>query len=207
MKMKGLALGMMVSMLCLGAFAQEEKEQKESGFKKENLFTGGNLTLQFGNQTTTLGVSPYFGYSLTKWLDVAASMNFSYTSHRDYQELGDKVRQTVYGPGAFVRIFPLNFLFAQAHFEQNFIKFKYIPADNGSYGPAKESLNAASFLVGGGYAGGRNSGSRSFYYISVLWDVANGENSPYVDNLGRTVPIIRAGYNIALFQGGRRIRD
>jgi hypothetical protein len=208
MKMKGFALLMSVSIFCLSAAAQDEKEQKESGFKKENLFTGGNLTLQFGNQTTTLGLSPYFGYSLTKWLDVAASVNMNYTSQRDYQELGDKVRQTVYGPGAFVRIFPLNFLFLQGHFEQNFIKFKYIPAENGTYGPAKESLNASSFLVGGGYAGGRNSGSRSFYYISVLWDVAKGKNSPYVDNLGRTVPIIRAGYNIALFQGGgRRNRD
>lgn len=189
-------------------FAQDEEVEKVSGFKKENLFTGGNLTLQFGNQTTTLGISPYFGYSLTKWLDVAASINFNYTSQRDNVVLGDKIRQTVYGPGAFVRVFPLRFVFAQGHFEQNFINLKYIPADNSGYTQEKRSLNAQSFLVGGGYAGGRGADSRSFYYISVLWDIANSENSPYVDNQGRTVPIIRAGYNIALFQGGgRRNRD
>lgn len=208
MKMKCLPLVVLMLGLSAATFAQEEDVPKESGFKKENLFTGGNLTLQFGNQTTTLGVSPYFGYSLTKWLDVAASINFSYTSQRDNVVAGDKIRQTLYGPGAFVRIFPLNFLFAQAHFEQNFIKLKYIPADNSGYTQQNESLDASSFLVGGGYAGGRNRDSRSFYYISVLWDVAQKDNSPYVDNQGRGVPIIRAGYNIALFQGGgRRDRD
>lgn len=213
MKIKNLLLVVFISTLTLPVFAQvEEKEKKEGktgGFKKENLFTGGNVTLQFGNITTTLGVSPYFGYSVTNWLDVAASLNFNYTSQRDNVVVGDKIRQTVYGPGAFVRVFPLNFLFAQAHFEQNFIKLKYIPADNSGYTQERQSLNASSFLVGGGYAGGRNSDSRSFYYISVYWDIAKNENSPYLDYQRRTIPIIRAGYNIALFQGysGRRNRD
>jgi hypothetical protein len=30
------------------------------------------------------------------------------------------------------------------------------------------------------------------------------KNSPYVDNFGRSNPIIRAGYNIGLFQGRNR---
>lgn len=48
-------------------FAQSEKEEESGngGFRKDKLFTGGNITLQFGNQVTTLGVSPYFGYSIT----------------------------------------------------------------------------------------------------------------------------------------------
>jgi hypothetical protein len=213
MKLKNLVFAVFATVVSLPAFAQEEprneSDVKESKFKKENLFTGGNLTLQFGNITTTLGVSPYFGYSLTNWLDVAASLNFNYTSQRDNVVVGDKIRQTVYGPGAFVRIFPVNFLFVQGHFEQNFIKLKYIPADNSGYSQEKQSLDASSFLVGGGYAGGRNRDSKSFYYISVFWDVAKNQNSPYLDNQRRTVPIIRAGYNIALFQGysGRRDRD
>ncbi len=214
MKSKILLFAAFATLVCLTATAQEEEKDekitKEGGFKKENLFTGGNLTLQFGNQTTTLGVSPYFGYSITRWLDVAASLNFNYTSQRDFQFLDDRLRQTMYGPGAFVRIFPLNFLFAQAHFEHNFIKLKYIPDNNNNTVPTeKYSLDASSFLVGGGYAGGRNRDSRSFYYISVFWDIAGNENSPYLDNQRRTVPIIRAGYNIALFQGhaARRFRD
>ena len=48
---------------------------------------------------------------------------------------GDKLRQTVYGPGAFVRLFPVNFLFASAQYEYNLIHLKYIPANNGSIEP------------------------------------------------------------------------
>lgn len=203
MKMKNILLLLFCANLYMTANAQNE-EVKNSGFKKENLFTGGNLTLQFGNQTTALGISPYFGYSLTKWLDAAVSINFNYISQRDNSVTGDKIRQTVFGPGAFVRIFPVKFIFVQGHFEENFIKLKYIPATNSGYTQEKQSLTAPSFLVGGGYAGGRNGDSKSYYYISVLWDIAKNVNSPYLDNLGRTVPVIRAGYNIALFQGGGR---
>lgn len=196
MKTKWIFLLCCVAFTGINAYAQDE-EQK-GGFKKENLFTGGSLTLQFGNRITTMGMSPYFGYSVNKFLDVAASLNFNYTSQRDYYYNGDKVRQTVYGPGAFVRLYPVKFLFAQAQYEFNMMKQKYIPG--GGLPNEKYSFDAHSFLVGGGYAGGRGEGSNSFYYFSVMWDIGKNELSPYKDNLQRAVPIFRAGYNIALFQ-------
>lgn len=190
------------------AFSQDDDtDEKETrgGFKKENLFTGGNLNLGFSNVGTVLGISPFFGYSVNKYLDVAISTNFSYTSLRDYEEFGDKIRQTIYGPGAFVRVYPVRFLFAQAQYEFNFINYRYIPARNSvTYTESKESLNASSFLVGGGYAGGHEGTGSSFYYISIMWDISKSPNSPYVDGLNRALPIIRAGYNFALFQGYRR---
>jgi len=184
------------------AQSDKDEESGNGGFRKDKLFTGGNITLQFGNQVTTLGVSPYFGYSITKWLDAAVALNFNYTSQRDNVVFDDKIRQTVYGPGAFIRVFPLRFLFAQAQYEFNFIKLKYIPAPNSGYKKETHSLDAHSLLVGGGYAGGRER-SNSFYYLCVLWDVGQSKNSQYKDSYNRTVPIIRAGYNIALFQGRR----
>ena len=186
---------------------KEESEEKTGGFKKENLFTGGSVTASFFNGATVLGISPYFGYSLNRFVDVAVSMNFSYTSQRDYVEYGDKLRQTVYGPGAFVRLYPVKFLFAQAQYEHNFIRYKYIPASNGSYLPQTETIDANSLLIGGGYTSGREGTGSSFYYVSILWDITKVAESPYVDGLQRPFPIIRAGYNIALFQNrgmGRR---
>ncbi len=201
--MKKLLIMIWVSFFTLNAIAQEKKKSAESGFKKENLFTGGDLTLAFGNSVTTLGASPYFGYSINKFVDVAVSFNFLYTSQRDYFIPGDKVRQTLYGPGSFIRIYPLKFLFAQAQFEHNFIRQKYIPANNSGYSQDIIHFDANSFLVGAGYAGGRDEDNNSFYYFSISWDLLKNENSPYRDNLNRSVPIIRAGYNIALFQGRR----
>lgn len=204
--MKKAFIALLLLAVSYHSIAQDENnsgDEKKGGFKKENLFVGGDITLGFSNLYTTLGASPYFGYSLNKYVDVAASFNFTYTSQRDYIIYGDKVRQTVYGPGAFVRVYPLKFLFAQAQYEHNFIRLKYLPADNSGYLPSTTHIDANSLLVGAGYAGGRSEDNKSFYYISVSWDLLRNSNSPYVDGLGRAIPIIRAGYNIALFQGRR----
>jgi len=191
--------------LSFHSFAQsgEEKTGEKKGFKKEKLFTGGSVTAGFSNYATILGITPQFGYSLTNWADAGITFNLNYTSQRDYQDYGDKLRQTVYGPGAFVRLFPIKFLFASAQYEYNMIHLKYIPASNGNFSPAKTNLNASSLLLGGGYAGGRERGNNTYYFFSISWDVLGDKNSPYIDGPGRSSPIIRAGYNIGLFQGRR----
>ncbi len=205
--MKKLLFGILLLAVSFSSVAQDEDEERKGGFKKENLFVGGDLTLGFSNIYTAIGISPYFGYSLNKYIDVAASFNFNYIAQRDYAEYGDRVRQTIYGPGAFVRVYPFKFAFAQAQFEHNFVKARYIPANNSViYLPSTDRVDANSFLVGAGYAGGRDEDNKSFYYLSISVDLIGDKNSPYVDGAGRRVPIIRAGYNIALFQGGGRRR-
>jgi hypothetical protein len=190
--------------LCLGfvvASATVQAQDEEADDKPDrNLFAGGTMGLGFGNQTTSIGISPYFGKSINKYIDLAVSLNFNYTSQRDFIELNDKVRQTVYGPGVFARIYPVRFLFAHLQYEYNFIKLKYKPAPGSSYAPEKLSFHAGSILVGPGYCYGRESGS-SFYYISVLWDLGKATYSPYLDNYRRAVPIIRAGFHISLNKG------
>ena len=113
-----------------------------------------------------------------------------------------KARQTNIGPGAFVRLFPIDFLYVQAQYEHNFINYKYIPQAGG--GTFKDKFDVNSFLLGAGYSSGRGGGSNTYYYLSVMFDVAQLPNSPYVDSYGRLVPIIRAGFNVGLFQGRQK---
>lgn len=191
--------------LSIHSFAQsnDEKPEEKRGFKKEKLFTGGSVTAQFSTYSTLVGISPQIGYSLTNWADAGLTLNFNYSSQKNFYD--NKIRQTVYGPGAFVRLFPVNFLFASAQYEFNFIHLKYLPADGSS--SYQNNLNASSLLLGAGYAGGRYRGSNTYYYLSIAWDVFGDKNSPYVDGLGNPQPIIRAGYNIGLFQGRVKRRD
>ncbi len=209
------------------AKAQDEKEsgnEMKGGFKKENLFTGGGITVSFSNYNTVLGASPVLGYSITKWLDAGIVFNFNYASQRHltyfiqtdpnnpfigyYQTTDDKLRQTVFGPGAFVRAYPLKFLFAQAQVEHNFINQKVI-YDNGAPSD-KSSLSATSFLVGAGYCNGREGTGSLFYYVSIMFDVAGNKNSPYVEETKaghiNPLPIISAGFQIPLFQGRKNRR-
>ena len=176
-----------------------DEDESKSFLKKENLFTGGSVGAGFGQGTFSLGLGPYFGYSLNKYIDVAASFNYNYVSQRDPNS-SLKVRQSILGPGAFVRLFPINGLFAQAQYEYNFVQLKAIYGVPG-YPNQVEKYKVQSTLIGGGYASGRNGVGSTYYFFSILFDVANNELSPYRDNFGRKNPIIRTGVNIPLFQG------
>ncbi|HEX7846047.1 MAG TPA: hypothetical protein VF476_09635 [Chitinophagaceae bacterium] len=194
---------MLLSLIVAGQ--DEEEDDKKGGFKKENLFTGGSISLAFYNNTFLVGASPVFGYSITNWADLGLVVNYNYTSYRDYNYVtNDKLRQTVYGGGAFLKLYPVRFLFVQAQFEHNFIRQKFIP-EVGITQKYKDDVS--SFLVGGGYTSGRQGrGGQPFFYLAVLFDVSGNKNSPYTDNLGRTIPIVRGGLQVPLFQGGGRER-
>lgn len=199
---KTVGLLLLSTVMFFGAKAQsEEKETKEHGFKKENLFTGGSVGLGFGSGSFSLGLAPYFGYSLNKYVDVAVGLDYEYISQRDYFEGGDKLRQSVIGPFVFTRIYPVKFLFAHAEYRQNFITQKYFPGPNGYYLPFKDTKSVGSFLIGPGFASGRGEDNKTFFYLSVLFDVAKNQYSPYVDSYGRLNPVFQTGVNIALFQG------
>jgi len=215
MKPKVIALLFVASAISLFAKAQDEKEEKEKGFKKENLFTGGSVTASFYSGVTVLGISPLFGYKIAEWIDAGLVFNLNYTGIRDYPYFNDKLKQTVKGVGAFTRLYPVNFLFVQGQFEKNFTTQKYIPAPSSPAYTFKESVNSNSLLIGAGYSQGRQRGSNTFFYVAILIDVLKEEYSPYVEvkrdpNTGyisiRAIPIIRGGVNIGLFEGRNRDR-
>ena len=214
---KSIFIVLCICIAVVSAYAQDEekKEEKEGGFKKENLFTGGSVTLSFFNGQTVLGANPVFGYRLSDWADAGLAFNFVYNGSRDYYEFDDKMKQTLFGPGVFARLYPVKFLFVQGQFEHNFITQKYIPrAGSVIYIRDKSKMDVSSLLLGAGFAQGREPGSNTFYYISLLFDVLKNFNSPYVnvnynpDNPAqqsvRMAPIIRAGINIGLFEGRYR---
>jgi hypothetical protein len=203
MKVKNLLfLVFMIFCSTQALLAQEEETEEKKGFKKEKLFTGGSISLSFSDNSFLIGGNPVFGYSLTRWADLGIVVNYTYTSFRDYQYYNDKLRQSVYGGGVFTRLFPVRFIFAQAQIERNWIRLKYIPAPNSGMLSEVRRESGNSVLVGGGYTTGRDpAGGSTFGYLAVLFDISKNENSPYTDNLGRALPIIRAGIHIPLFQG------
>ena len=206
--MKRLLLaGALACIFAVPSFAQDE-EDEDKGFKKENLFTGGSIMLSFYSGGSMIGGTPIFGYRIANWIDAGIAFNYIYTGQRDYFQFDDKVRQSVFGPGVFTRLYPLNMIFLQGQIEHNFTRVKYIPNDGSPN--QKFKTDATSLLLGGGYASGRDKYSNTFYYFSVLFDVLKDEDSPYTEiridpytgaRAVRMSPIFRAGINVALFQG------
>ena len=159
--MKNVIVLVLACFLSINLFAQEKEMEavnesdEKKGFKMENLFTGGGIQLSFSGSTFIAGASPVLGYSINKWLDAGVVVNFTYYSNRHityyspgtglYYTSDDKLRQTLFGPGAFVKVYPVKFLFLQAQGEINFISQKIIYADN--FPTEKTKYNVHSLLV------------------------------------------------------------
>ncbi len=179
----------------------------KGGFKQENIFVGGSLNLGLGGGQLTLGASPEIGYSITNWLDAGLGLNLIYTSvaaNTYYNPSDTKLRQFNYGGGPFVRLYPVNFLFVQGQFEENWTKIK-VKQDIYTY---KTTVDASSFIAGLGYTQ-RQVGQGS-YYIFVGVDLLKNAYSPYVteNEVGQIVaqPIVRVGYNVYLHPAKQQSR-
>ena len=204
MKMYRLQLILLLMIPATGVFAQDKESDEPHGFQKDHLFSGGSISFGLGSNTFQVGGSPVFGYSVAKWLDAGIVANYNYVSYRDVYQNNDKLRSSTYGGGLFTRIYPLRFLFAQAQFEHNFIRQKYIPGDLGS-GNETSNVEANSLLVGAGLATERYAGDgRPYFYIALLFDVLDNQYSPYLRNDGSILPLLRAGIHVPLFQGKGR---
>lgn len=222
--MKNILMVVLFLNLSVNLFAQETEMEKadndegseKGGFKKENLFTGGGIQLSFSGSSFVAGASPVLGYSINRWIDAGIVVNFTYYTNRhvtyydnytgQYFTSDDKLKQTIFGPGVFLKVYPAKFLFVQAQAEINYTTQKLI-FSNGAP-EEKNKYSAPSLLVGAGYSGGREGIGSFFYHISIMFDVLRDRNSPYVEEISNgkvnVLPIVRAGIQVPLFQGRRR---
>ena len=178
-------------MLFMAKAQEEQKEEKAKGFKKENVFVGGNLGLTFGDYTL-INISPQIGYRFSNLFAAGVGINGQYVGYknRDFNnEVYYKASQGVTGLNVFGRVFPLKSInvFLQAQPEAN-----YVFGKETYYQPTKQEYKldaeiAPSLLLGGGIILG--SGNRGGGMISVMYDVIQHENSPYTNK-----PIYNFGF-------------
>ncbi len=210
--MKTILFLLIASVSSISLFAQQNNStgygELKGGFKQENIFIGGSINLGLGGGQLTLGASPEVGYTFTQWLDAGLGLNFIYTSiaaNTYYNPTSTKVRQFNYGGGPFVRVYPVNFLFLQGQFEENWTRVK-IKDDIYS---AKQTFSAPSFIAGIGYT--QRMVGQGSYYLMIGLDLLNNPHSPYIseNSVGQLIkePIIRGGFNFYLHPAHQARRE
>jgi hypothetical protein len=213
-----LAVSMLIAVL---GFSQEQNNKTSNsdygelkgGFKQENIFLGGSFSLGFGSGQFTIGGSPEIGYSFNKWLDAGLGLNIIYTSLANNtfsNPTDEKVRRLNYGGGPFVRIYPVQFLFVQGQFEQNWTKYtEKGTLSTGEPFTQKYNVTASSLIASIGYTQ-RAIGQGSYYFMIGI-DLLKNENSPYVgygyDGKLYAIPIIKAGFNFYLKPSKQAARE
>ncbi|TDW99179.1 hypothetical protein [Dinghuibacter silviterrae] len=167
----------------------------DNGSFKQHLMVGGGLSLSFYSGEFLIGANPYVGYAFTKWLDAGVAINFQYYSESpEATYTNASYHNTLLGAGLFARVYPISFLFLQVQPERNEIWQKEFVSGQTT---ASLSYGVNSFLVGGGVKLGPPD-SRSWGFISVLFDVGGSSLSPYNGPANNILPILRFGYNIGL---------
>lgn len=172
------------------AFSQDEdsvatkpKPVEKKGFKKENIFVGGNLGVQFGSYTF-VNVSPQVGYHFNKYFEAGAGVNLQYVSQKYEDQFGNdfyKQSNYVFGGNLFARVFPVRPVFIQIQPEYNWInaRLKYY---NSNYPTEKYTAHTPSLLLGLG-------GSFEGVLVSLMYDVLQKPASPY-----STKPFVSIGF-------------
>ncbi len=177
--------------------SQTTLAQPKSRFHKDLLFFGSGLNLGFFNGFI-IGLNPELGYSVTSFMDAGVAINFNYVTQNSSNSAAT-FRQTVFGGGPFLRIWPTDRFFIGSQYEYNTIAFSQ-RLDGAVL--RRTSYSAPSLLVGGGF-GSRFIGQSQFY-TSIMIDVAGDRLSPYVDQFGRQLPVFRTGFSFYFGQSGRR---
>lgn len=173
----------LICLLCLSHLlsAQEtntgDEPNPRKGFQKERLFTGGGATINFGTGVTVLGASPILGYRITdSW---SAGVGVSAMYFRQVFVNGAEFSTFFYGGNAFTRLQLLNVPSIGSVFAQS--EFHVINTD------AYDQLNGRSlgrrnipvWLIGGGLR--QRLGNRMSGLFTILWDVIDDPNSPYIN--------------------------
>jgi hypothetical protein len=101
-----------------------------------------------------IGANPVFGYSLTDYVDAALVINYTYNSIRDFNGIfNNKLRQSTYGGGGLLRIYPMRSIFLQGQLEHNFIRQRSIPVlgpPGNLYSPYTDAFGRSVPLFRGG---------------------------------------------------------
>ncbi|MBS1747541.1 MAG: hypothetical protein JST21_15350 [Bacteroidetes bacterium] len=208
--MKQIIFSTLIFMAATSIKAQSNdySDNKSGGFKKENVFVGGSISLGFGSGSFGVGANPEIGYSVAQWLDAGIAANINYNSQRlyNYGSSGyynaGKASIFNYGAGVFARVYPLPFLFIQAQPEINWISI----SQKDNYGnKIKQTVNAPSLIGALGYS--QRVITQGSYFFMIGLDLINDKNSPYNDGYGHAMPIVRGGFDIYLRPSGKQKRS
>lgn len=178
-------------LLYISAFAQDEAATKIKGFNTNSVFVGTSVNLGLSNNYFNIGLNPEIGYSINKWLDAGFAANLNYYTQNS---ITYKDNNFNYGVGSFLRIWPISFLHLQIQPEYNWISSTRKFSNSNT--TQNYNRNAGSLLAGIGY-GSRQIGSR-FSHFTIMVDLLQELNSPYRDQFGDQLPVLRAGFGIYL---------
>lgn len=179
MNVQRIILSALFLFISLYSYSQPEEEVEPNKVNwKEDIFFGGNISLQFGT-ITYINVSPRIGYRITDEFHAGVGATYIYFSRSDID-----FQDTRWGGSVFSRYFVTPELFAHAELETlqtNYWDDRFSP-------PEFVKRFVPSFMIGGGYM--QRLGKRGGLYLMALY-VLN--HDPITSPYGSSPLLLRGG--------------
>ena len=166
---------------------QKKVQKKKRGYDPDKVIVGGGLSLQIGDGYTALGLSPILGYRFTDHLSAGVGIGYLYSKFAVANDPNNPnsllyVSDNIVYPNLWARYFVYRNIFISGTFEYDFITQKEpaIDQNTGYVYTAKSSFTNQCLWLGVGLR--QPLGGRVFFYGELIYDVLQGENSPYQKN-------------------------
>lgn len=142
----------------------------------ERWYYGGTIGFNFWSDYFYLSVNPFVGYKITPEFSVGGRLQYAYINDKRYDQM--ELKSNNYGMGIFTRYRPIYQLYFHLEFDYaNYENFTvYYPLIGNPYSQSERDW-VPFLLVGGGYV--QRIGQNSSFFIEVLFDVIQDDNSPY----------------------------
>ncbi len=182
-----------------GKQGYHKKVKKSKGYDPSKLIVGGGFAANFGGGYADVGLAPIVGYKITELLSAGVGFGYLYSQSPVYVDPVDPykasyVRAHIIYPSVWARYFVYENFFVSSTFEYDIIKARVPGYDNyGNLTTLSVNQTNSCLFVGGGLR--MPLGGRVYLYGELLYDVIQGEHSPYAPGFPT---ILRVGFAAGL---------
>lgn len=177
----------------------KQTKKKKKGYDPDKLIIGGSLNGGFGNGYVNAGISPIVGYRISDHFSAGVGLGYQFYQQPRYVDPNNMYHalyeyDNIIFPSIWGRYFFYRNFFTDVTLEYDFINVKQPGYDPVSGNLVTQKLNVTNtcLLVGLGLK--QPLGGRVFGYFELIYDVLQGQYSPYPQGM----PDLRIGLGVGL---------
>jgi hypothetical protein len=174
-----------------GKQGYQKKTKKKKGYDPDKLIIGGGLSAGFGDGYVAAGLSPILGYRFTDRFSAGIGLGYLYSQLPEFTDPSTNKtyydKENILYPSIWGRYFVYRNIYVTSSVEYDIISDKAPSYSSGYLANETTTFTNTCLFLG---AGARlPMGGRVFMYGEILYDVLQGENSPYAPGFPTTLRI------------------
>jgi hypothetical protein len=164
-------------------YHKKSAKKHKKGYDPDRLIVGGGFAAGYSSGYASFGLAPIVGYRITDHFMAGVGFGYKYAQQPVYVDPVDPnkasyIRQNLLYPNIWTRYIVFRNFFVSGTVEYDFISQRGPGYDNyGNLTTVKMNVTNTALLLGAGLR--QPLGGRVSLFAELIYDVLQGENSPY----------------------------